>query len=81
MVRWLSRLMADIREAGNIAVLGTTPKLLLHGELTHLSNTYLKLTVLDNSVVIYGIRPETSLYSLDSAIVDDHLRLELTPFV
>ncbi|MBE0517494.1 MAG: hypothetical protein IBX41_08960 [Methanophagales archaeon] len=26
MVRWLSRLMADTREAGNVAVLGTTPK-------------------------------------------------------
>jgi len=81
MVRWLSRLMSDTREAGNIAVLGTTPKLLLHEELTHLSNTYLKLTTLDNSVIIYGIRPETALYSLDSAIVDDHLKLELTPYV
>lgn len=81
MVRWLSRLMADTREAGNVAVLGTNPKLILHGELTHLSNTYLKLTVLDNSVVIYGIRPEVGLYCLDSAIVDDHLRLELIPYV
>ncbi len=81
MVRWLSRLMADTREAGNVAVLGTNPKLILHGELTHLSNTYLKLTVLDNSVVIYGIRPETGLYCQDSAIVDDHLKLELIPFV
>jgi KaiC/GvpD/RAD55 family RecA-like ATPase len=81
MVRWLSRLMADTREAGNVAVLGTTPKLLLHGELTHLSNTYLKLTTLDNSVLIYGIRPETGLYCQDSAIVDEHLKLELIPYV
>ncbi|MBE0517192.1 MAG: hypothetical protein IBX41_07395 [Methanophagales archaeon] len=81
MVRWLSRLMADTREAGNVAVLGTNPKLLLHGELTHLSNTYLKLTTLDNSVVLYGIRPETGLYCQDSTIVDDHLKLELTPYL
>jgi MoxR-like ATPase len=45
------------------------------------NTVYLKLTALDNSVLIYGIRPETGLYSQDSAIVDDHLKLELIPYV
>ena len=81
MVKWLSCVMTETRAAGNVVVLGVNPKLELCGELTHLSSTYLKLAELDTSVILYGVRPATGLHCLETVVIDDTIKLGLTPYV
>ena len=81
MVGLLSRLMTDMRDAGNVGAFGMTPGLQLGRELIHMSSTYLKLTVLHKSVILYCDRPETKLHCLENVVTDDTLRIKLTSFV
>lgn len=81
MVGMLSQLMIAMRDVGNVGAFGVTPGLALSDQLIHLSSTYLKLTVLHRSVILYCNRPETKLHCLENVVSNDTLRIKLTPFV
>jgi hypothetical protein len=81
MVGLLARFMSDMRERGNVVAFGLTPRLEMSEELTHISSTHFRLTVLHKCVVIYCNRPETKLHCLENVVTNDTLRIELTPFV
>jgi KaiC/GvpD/RAD55 family RecA-like ATPase len=81
MVGMLSQLMTDMRDMGDVGTFGVNPGLALSDQLIHLSSTYLKLTVLHRSVILYCNRPETKLHCLENVVTDDTLRIKLTPFV
>lgn len=80
-VGMLSRLMLNMRDAGNVGVFGVTSGLALSSELIHLSSAHLKLIVLDRSVILYCNRPDTKVHCLENVVTDDSLKINLTAIV
>ncbi|OFV68285.1 hypothetical protein DRN98_03315 [Methanosarcinales archaeon] len=69
------------KERGNVDIVRVTPNLAIRDELVDMASKYLKLTTLDRTVVLYGIKPETWIYNVDTVFVDGSPTLKLTPYV
>ncbi|MHC1567608.1 MAG: RAD55 family ATPase [Candidatus Syntropharchaeia archaeon] len=80
-IREITKNMTNTKKMGNVDIVRVTRDLAMAKELIDMSSTYFKLVPFDRTVVFYGIKPETWLYNVDTAIVDGYPELRLTPYV
>ncbi|MHC1596175.1 MAG: RAD55 family ATPase [Candidatus Syntropharchaeales archaeon] len=73
--------IATTKQMGNVDIVRVTPNLEIRDELVDMASTYFRLASLDRTVVLYGIKPETWIYNVDTEFVDGAPRLKLTPYV
>ncbi|RJS71982.1 MAG: hypothetical protein CW694_03810 [Candidatus Syntrophoarchaeum sp. WYZ-LMO15] len=73
--------ISTTKQMGNVDIVRVTPNLEIRDELIDMASTYFKLATLDRTVVLYGIKPETWIYNVDTEFVDGCPRLMLTPYV
>ncbi|MCW7077331.1 MAG: AAA family ATPase [Candidatus Syntrophoarchaeum sp.] len=80
-IKELGRYVKSTKMRGNVDIVRVTDKLVLADELADMASTYIKLSSLDKTVVVCGIKPETELYNVDVEFTDGCPSLKITPFV
>ncbi len=80
-VKEISKCIINTKVRGNVDIVKITQNLEIADQLIDMASTYFKVIPLDQTVVFYGIKPETPLYNIDNVFVDGYPKLELTPIV
>lgn len=80
-IKEITKNIKNTKTMGNVDIVRVTKDLKIAPELIDMASTYFKIVALDKTVVLFGVKPETELYNIESVFYDGCPQLKLTPYV
>jgi len=81
-IKLLSSHISNTKARGDVDIARVSSDLVLYPWLVHMASTYFRVTTIDQTVIFYGLKPETGLYNIDVKLdADGSFKLRITPFV
>lgn len=80
-IKELTAYALQTRARGDVTLVRITPELKMAPQIMEMASACFRITTIDRTVVLYGIRPETGHYCLSTELVEeDCIMPKLTPY-